>query len=198
MKKRSNIELTVKEAANSIDVSTRSILNYIKSKEIEAVKVGKRWFIKEPSLRSFAKRYGLKQDLTRSMADDKENVENRLPKNKHIIASLRLYTISQKAFSLGQWININDKSKLTILETRLITLKLESVELIGAGYLSFNTLEKRDLYSRSRQKIGALLALLYSDENMQKKWSEEIRFIEEELLSAYSALIRKMETISEK
>lgn len=52
-----HLEFTVSEAAEKLGVSARSIINYIKHKEIDAVKVGKSWFIKGPSLDAFTKRY---------------------------------------------------------------------------------------------------------------------------------------------
>jgi len=41
-----NREASVQEAANHLGVTSRSILNYIREKEIEAIKVGKTWFSK--------------------------------------------------------------------------------------------------------------------------------------------------------
>ena len=48
-------DVTVSEAANSLGVTTRSVLNYIKAKEIDALKVGSLGTLKRPLLILFQK-----------------------------------------------------------------------------------------------------------------------------------------------
>lgn len=50
MRNNSESEVTVGQAADFLGVTTRTVLNYIQAKEIEAIKVGKSWYIKTPSL----------------------------------------------------------------------------------------------------------------------------------------------------
>jgi excisionase family DNA binding protein len=60
MKKR-NDDITVTEASEILGVTTRSVINYVKSREIEGVKVGKSWFLKIASVESFKSRYSFSQ-----------------------------------------------------------------------------------------------------------------------------------------
>lgn len=106
--KQENIELSVKEASLLIGVTTRSILNYIKAKEITAIKVGKSWYIKEPSLMAFAKRYGLigQEDTLNSTDTTPIEISKKIfpkDKKKYIINTLKLYEIASKAFSMPRW-----------------------------------------------------------------------------------------------
>ena len=50
MSKKTNSDITVTQASELIGVSPRSIINYVKSKEIEGIKVGKSWFLKRASV----------------------------------------------------------------------------------------------------------------------------------------------------
>ena len=217
---KNNIEVSVKEAAEMIGVSTRSIINYIKAKEIAAIKVGKSWFIKEPSLIAFSQRHGISigQNNNNDEPEPDDNPENhslqeeatpvtikskdsRQPKNKkarYIIKNLKLYEIAHKAFHMKKWTELNSDQSQTQLLLKLYDLKLAALELIGAGYHSFDKKEKRNLYNQSREKVGGILALLYFDEKLEKAWATEIKFMENELLAAYSSLIRKMEKRNEK
>jgi excisionase family DNA binding protein len=209
---KNNIEVSVKEAADMIGVSTRSIINYIKAKEIAAIKVGKSWFIKEPSLIAFAQRHGLSnnQDIDETQAvlqeeaapvtttKTKDTVFSKNKKAKYIIKNLKLYELAHKAFHMKKWTELNNDQAQTQLLLKLYDLKLAALELIGAGYHSFDKKEKRNLYNQSREKVGGILALLYFDEKLEKAWATEIKFMENQLLAAYSSLIRKMEKRNEK
>ncbi len=44
---------TVEEVAEILKVTPRTLYNYIKNKELEAVKIGKYWRIKHSSLQAF-------------------------------------------------------------------------------------------------------------------------------------------------
>ena len=86
--KKNNIELSVKEASEMLGVTTRSILNYIKAKEIMAVKVGKSWFIKEPSLIAFSKKYNLsdlKNGQEKETTQEQGAAENSLANSNELI-----------------------------------------------------------------------------------------------------------------
>lgn len=51
--KNKQTDISVSDAADKLGVSPRSVLNYIKGKEISAVKVGKSWYINMASLDAF-------------------------------------------------------------------------------------------------------------------------------------------------
>jgi hypothetical protein len=83
------------------------------------------------------------------------------------------------------------------VEKRLVELRYSAVEFLGAGYYSFLPAKKMELYNLSRQRVGALVALLQygsPSEAIQKIIYE----IEEELMPTYSALIKRMDKKCEK
>ena len=56
MKKKGK-EISVKKAAQLLNLSERTVLNFIKQKKLEAIKVGRDWFIDYASFVSFALKY---------------------------------------------------------------------------------------------------------------------------------------------
>jgi len=75
MKKGKGKEASVDEASQVLDVTPRTVINYINSKEIEATKVGKSWFINRASLEAFKQRYKLGLNAPPSQGEDSENAE---------------------------------------------------------------------------------------------------------------------------
>jgi excisionase family DNA binding protein len=65
MEKHKKREITVEKAAEMLSVTPRSVINYIKSKDIEAVKVGKNWFIAKASIDAFSRKHGFNKTLKR-------------------------------------------------------------------------------------------------------------------------------------
>ena len=55
--KKSGKEISVKKASQLLNLSERTVLNYIKQKKIEAIKVGRDWFIDYASFISFSEKY---------------------------------------------------------------------------------------------------------------------------------------------
>ena len=85
MSKNKFIEINVKKTAAMLNVTDRSVLNFIKLKKIDAIKVGKEWFIDYASLLSFAQRYNYKindddteisENNSEVSEKDSENTEN--------------------------------------------------------------------------------------------------------------------------
>ena len=58
MKKKGR-EISVKKAAQSLNLSERTVLNFIKQKKLEAIKVGRDWYIDYASFVSFALKYDI-------------------------------------------------------------------------------------------------------------------------------------------
>lgn len=217
-------EVSVGDASHFLGVSTRSVLNYIKSKEIEALKVGKSWFINKASLEAFSMRYGMRREAIseskEGFSENSESVgENKLlfpkdsegnrnfrkgdsgfPKDsetsakKFSVKNLRLFIRVKEI--LGQ-IPFEKLELQREVEKRLVELRYSAVEFLGAGYYSFLPAKKMELYNLSRQRVGALVALLQygpPSEAIQKI----IYDIEEELMPTYSALIKRMDKKCEK
>jgi hypothetical protein len=79
------------------------------------------------------------------------------------------------------------------LECKVLSLKVEALEFLGAGFYAYGAKNKSFLYNRSREKIGGILSLIYFYMDANEKLPSEILKIEEELMPAYSSLIRKIE-----
>ena len=204
--KKNSLELSVIEASLMLDVSSRSIINYIKAGEIEAIKVGKNWFISHASLIGFKQRYGLgldKKDPSLEMNKNKEEEPLKesktssmdkidFKKNNYSVSGLRLFQMAKNILSYLE--TDKDISEINSEAQRKIhNLKMDALELLGSGFYSFDLRNKIVLYNRSREKIGALMALIYFYFDGKNKLSKELSTIENDLLPAYGSLIRKIE-----
>lgn len=204
--KNKNGDLTVQEASERLGVTPRSIINYINAKEIEAVKVGKSWFIRRASLDSFSIRFGIgrsvssspptKEKVEANFPNDSENAEKEESSGKSFsVKNLRLFA---KAKDILGALEFDQSEGNANLKERLEDLKLSAIELLGAGYYSFEPKNKKNLYNESRQKVGAILALSYFNLTDCEASLKLVREIEDDLLPAYSALIKRMDRRNEK
>ena len=202
----SSQEMGVEEASNLLGVSERTMLNYIKLKQIKAVKVGKRWFIDRISCEAFGK--GKTKIVTPSEKNTKENtIQQAIPPTKEAtnlsstpypslgnkqerktIKSLACYRLALTTFKMPMW-QISDNNPYT---QQLTTFRYQILEHLGAGYCSFGT-GKRHHYDQSRGIIGSVLALIYSDEKVATLFEKDLSFLENDLLLAFTSLIRKIE-----
>jgi len=205
MNKKKPNELTVEEAAGMLGVTPRSVINYIRAKEFEAIKVGKTWFINHPSFDVFKQRYGFKAEPPQTVAEVSEVMEKNVPVSGNFskdiktgpsrkiypVHSLRLF---QLAKDILRGLEINKISGThPRLEGKLYTLKLEALEFLGAGFYAYEPINKKALYNRSREKVGGILSIIYFYSEDKGSLPLGITKIEEELLPAYSALIRRIE-----
>ncbi len=208
------IQIDVKKAAALIQVTERTILNLIKLRKFEAIKVGKEWFIDYASFVSFIHRYKyqkniqveselnsssagssvqdaktqLNQLLDRLNAPVKKSdhsVETRGKKNIYNLSSLRVYELVEQVFS--------EKLTDSKINERFKNHIYSVIENIGSGYYSYNQEVKIISYVEARKKLGALLALIQSNEQQKNEWQKEILTIEVDVLSALGALTRKLE-----
>lgn len=189
-------EISVKQAAGQIDCSERTIINFIKMKRFEALKVGRDWFIDYASFISFAKRYKYQirdevlepreQIPPPSSATGPEQGKNRRYGN---VETLRVYQIFRDIFEKGNFQNLPEGLR----ESKIVSLGEGVFEEIGAGFYAFGTHVKRLHYANARSRLGSIIALLYSNAEMRERWREEIHQIEERLLPAFGALIKKLE-----
>lgn len=113
------------------------------------------------------------------------------------VHSLRLFQIAHETLY-----SINVQTLLPKdhpdLHRKFLTLKMEALEFLGAGFYAFGSRNKALLYGRSREKVGGMLSLAYFYQPEQNKASKEILKIEEELMPAFSSLIRKIEKKNER
>lgn len=205
MNKKQQKEATVEEAARLLAVSPRTVINYINTKQIEAIKVGKSWFIVLPSLEAFRQRYKLGPENAVIRKIEEESQENKNPgtevtsgksnqteKKTNPVSTLRLFQMARETL---QEINSNDffDKKDTALLSKFDNLKLEAIELIGAGFYSYDNKLKARLYDHARAKVGGMLSLFYFYNNHQNGIPTKVKRLEEDLMPAFSSLIRKIE-----
>ncbi len=207
-------EMTVQDAASLIGVSPRTILNYLKTKEIEGIKVGKSWFLRVASVDAFCVRHGFRNertsgaDFSESAEKDAENTENNetnlensetqkpLSERKFSISKLRLFEKLMVLFKQydGCRLFLDNKE----LSKRFLILKSDCLEAMGSGYYSFNPKDKLRFYATSREKMGAILALCYCEESFVRNHPDFFNQVEDEILPAYSALIKRIDKKNER
>lgn len=208
MKSKNHQELTVEEASRALGVTPRSVINYIRAKEFEAIKVGKSWFIKRPSFDAFKQRFGFISEaslpeeaptphdpgvVSPVSGNHQVKPENGKKRKIYPVHALRLFQLAKEILR-----GMDFKTSSPELAGKLLSLKMEAIELLGAGFYAYEAKNKKALYNRSREKVGGILSLIYFNNDFEKKIPSEINRIEEDLLPAYSALIRRIEKKYEK
>jgi excisionase family DNA binding protein len=209
---RNTTECTVEQASAILGVTPRSVINYIKAKEINALKVGKSWYVNAASLEAFKQRFGFRENITPQVTHaSPEKVtetanaqietfrkppdpEDTPAKKREIypVHRLRLFQIAQEVLH-GVSAKTAFPADRPDLQQKFFSLKAEALELLGAGFYAFSGKSKAILYNRSREKVGGILSLCYFYHKSTDDIPAEILKIEEELLPAYSSLIRKIE-----
>ncbi len=159
----------------------------------------------DAQLTSFSMRFGIgkgssspseKEKPETSFPNDSENTEKEENSGKSFsVKNLRLFA---KAKDVLGALEFDQSEGNANLKERLENLKLSAIELLGAGYYSFEPKNKKNLYNESRQKVGAILALSYFNLTDCETSLKLIREIEDDLLPAYSALIKRMDRRNEK
>ena len=184
-------EISVEEAAEHLQVSSRMIRTYLQEKKIQGIKVGRQWFIDLASLEAFGKKSGFevpeeKAAPREGLAEPASDRPTRSSERSRL-THLACYRLCLEAFQMPLW-----KAAEEPLGPRLRALRSDIVEALGAGYYSFGR-AKIEWYSQARGLLGAGLGLLYSEEDYFKTYGPEITFIETKLMPAFSALLRKLE-----
>jgi len=208
MTNAASLEITVEQAAALLGVTPRSIINYIRLKEIEALKVGKSWFINRISLEAFQQRYGLsprpgiesapeiEKDAEVEIEAETEPATRRERRATYPVHGLRLFQIMRDTLArldAHNWLPPDRPD----LKRKLSELKFEALEYLGAGFYAYGAHNKAALYNRSREKVGGMLCLLYFHQSQGCPVPDDVAKIEEELMPAYSSLIRRIEKKNE-
>ena len=184
-------------ASEMLGLSERSILNYIKTKEIEAVKVGKQWHLNKASVEAFQQKYGFlgkptTVETVQEGAQEPSSPKEAKPDRSRTLSSFRCYQLCRQAFQMPKW-SLGDLSD-EVLKERLKLNRSRAIEYLGSGFYSFHSSAKSQHYEHSRSAVGAILALLRAGEDdFVESWAKEIMFMEQELLPAYASLIKKIE-----
>lgn len=193
------LEVSVKYASEYLGVTQRTVVNYLRSRQLQGVKVGKVWFINGDSLKSIRR-------PDQSIRDIKlPGLENPLSKSQHKRQSKKkgqmsdwTFVVSQKktplklscykklidAFDLVESI----REELSENELEFYKLELQSIgDDLGAGYYCYGTGKLR-LYSRARMKAGRLISRSLLD-----RVPEGLVLALSELVQSVAYLCRKMD-----
>ena len=196
------LEISVKDTAHLLQVTERSVLNYLKARRIHGVKVGKEWFVDRVSIEAFARRYGLPlchdqpsavpnlQIPALSPAPKTPQPESK-PRQRNPLSKLKVFALCLEVLNSGKFAEL--KQKESPLESRLLILKMAVFEELGAGYYAFQFKEKLDRYRQARSILGAILALIHSHNPNLESWVNDCDAIETKILPAMAALIRSTE-----
>lgn len=215
-------EITVREAARQIRLSERMIINFIQTKRFQALKVGRDWHIDYASFVAFAQKYGyqlfdekeeaavepasappdLPEKKSRSKTerpsekpgDASTEPGGRPPRKFGNIHTLRVYELFREILQREKFASEGKNLR----ESRVCRLADEALEELGAGFYAYGFQIKRGHYLAARARLGALLALLRSDRDLSESWTAEIESIEDRLLPAFGALLKKMEKKTQK
>lgn len=189
-----NPELGVGEAAATLNVSERTVINFIRTRRIQALKVGKRWFMDRASLEAFRSRYRFGSEAAGPPQDDVAAPaatvvaprRERAGQDRPDVGLHRLacYRLAIQAFSMPNFGALKPEDQLS-------QLKASVLEALGAGYYSYGH-SKLDLYVTARAHLGAILGLLECSPEVTAAWSAEVSFLQRELLPAMGALIRRI------
>ena len=194
-------ECSVEQAADCLQVSDRSILNYIRAKKVKALKVGKQWFVDVASLDAFALNYGFAIQpeesppvVTPAKPDPRlppppvvPGTSNARTRNPCALACFRLCL---DAFKMPLWRDAcNAEDELVV---RIRALRLVAIESLGAGYYTFGR-AKCASYNVARNAVGSMVALLYSEPRLTERFATEVLFLQQKVLPAFAALLIKME-----
>ena len=174
-------EISVEEAAKILGISSRSVTNYLSSRQLEGVKVGKKWFVKStsvlairpqgmplheiklPALEEPRSKHQVEKQPGKKWEPLKEKTSQRgLQK---LSAFIRLHNAYLFFLQIAQ--EIENPAICTFIKTELESVTGD----VGAGYYSFGPM-KLKLYTRARIKMGRLVSIvLLNNESMGPQFS---------------------------
>lgn len=199
-------EVSVAEAAQLLQVTERSILNFIRGHQIRATKVGKSWFLDKASVLAFqaersTSHVGVSENNV-PVSETPSAVSEKLKGNRRPRLGLRglnCYHLAVEIFTREAWgavasdsFHLNSIPSKDIFVSRLLTLQLQILEALGAGYHTFGG-TKTSHYGSARAAAGSLLALVSANKSLSGALENERELIEQKLLPALIALQRTAE-----
>lgn len=196
---RKSPEVSIMVASRWLGVTERTLLSYLKSKQIQAVKVGEDWFIKSESVITIRPLGTSLQDvvlpeLENPLSQKQQESRNR-KKSGNSTWQLKK-TARRSPERLNCFVRLQDAWDLfNIIKPELPTNSIDLFEkemlLIGdelsAGYYSFGGV-KRKLYARARLRAGRLISRCLLLEGPQGFYMSLCHVVE-----AISFLCRKMD-----
>ena len=142
-KKPLALELSPQQAAEVLGVHPRTIRNMIANKQLEAIKVNRKWYIKSQSVARV-------REVDSKIVEPKHKKYEKGPKN---LAAFRLCLHAFDSFDLS----LNGEE----IDMRIKARQLDVIENLGSGYYSYGG-EKLRYYRRARASLGAIIGLLSS------------------------------------
>ena len=206
--------MSVQQAAWRIGITDRQILNYLKDRVIEGVKVGKTWHIDRASVLAHCTRYDIPEPASRPelgfhlLANTAPNPATPLAVSpqaapstatppersftRHAddqekpITHLKVYETFKEVMRLADpYFQSSDED---LSKTRIRDLQIKILESLGAGYYS-NWGEKTNHYIAARAHIGATISLIYSLHQVPDSLRLYLQRIENDVLPMIGALI---------
>lgn len=161
-------EISVEEAARLLGLTGRSVINYLKSRQLEGRKVGKRWFVKTSSVLALrppntpladVKLPPLEDPRSRAQAERegaKWRLQRELPATRGLL-KLAAYGRVREAYRLFKAVagEIEDERFREFIRGEWETISDD----IGAGFYNFGP-TKTKLYGRARIRAGRLVSRL--------------------------------------
>ncbi len=200
MSKKKGKEISVADVADFLKVTERTVINLIRSKQLKAAKVGKRWFVDELSVRNLSA--GAELDVKVSERELEPVVlelsEKRRPRSG--LQGLSCYKIACEIFSAPSWKRVSEDALSetfplisgVLLASQVAILQMRIIEALGAGYHLFGN-AKVAHYGHARAATGSLLALLSAHPKTATLLESECNALEAKLLPALVALQRTAE-----
>jgi len=194
-----SLEVSVPEAASMLGVSARMLRLYIESRKIKALKVNRRWYVDTASLEAFRQRMHFpaassQQPAASSQPEetlpdprDKSTARKAVTKARGGLSDLACYRLCLEAFSMPLW-----AGEPSLIGERLVELKNQTLESLGAGYYSYGEQKLRH-YSAARAALGAAIGLVLGVPSLKDTYRADISFLLDNCLPAFSALLKKLE-----
>lgn len=162
------IEVSVDFAAKYLGTTERTIINYLKARQLIGQKVGKKWFISRESLivmrpigRSLIEAQLPPIENPRSARQESRKAKEGDRKAWELVKSPKRNPMRLNAFShLKDAYEIIERDREELAENNHEFFRVSLLEIgddLGAGFYSFGPM-KRKLYGRARIRAGRLVA----------------------------------------
>jgi len=198
-------EISLADACRILGLSEKTVRQQIKLKNIQAVKVGKSWFIDQKSVEEFATRQAARPQALALAEQNQAGVKRgrgspKIPSPSteteavakversglaviHDLACYRLVVAAVEQF----------KQAAAPAEAGYVEQHCrEALHQLGAGFYNFGY-AKRIHYERARAALGGVIAVLSADAATSQQYERALLFCERDVLPAFGALMRKLE-----
>lgn len=208
--------MTVRQAAESLGCSERTVLNYLRQGKLKGKKQGKRWVVEadtvaelvgdaepEPTLEELSEPFGKEVSVPKSEEVVSETSESDEPElagldgkkwsYRHLAAFNTLFPVVRDALSL-----LIDKSEALPepISSRAIDSGLGCLQRLGAGYHAYRHRDKVARYQEAREAVMSFSVALYLAGHLSRGEAEGLKRYSAKVERAgarLSGLIRTLE-----